>query len=457
MENSRKLRRVTEPAELPEYLVAFLQQHVSPASHLSLALSGGLDSCVLLDLLVQTRFALGFQFSAIHVNHQISSHADEWAEFCAQLCKTYDVPLISVKVDVPRDSGQGLEAAARDIRYAVLLARAKDALLLGQHQDDQAETLMLQLLRGSGVDGLAAMPTVLTSLPKPLLRPFLEFPRSMLKTYAYSRNLRWIEDESNQDNHYDRNFLRHKVLPEIENRFPAYRATLSRVAENVSDASDLLAELAAEDAAKAIDEQRLDIAWMKTRTRQRSMNLLRWWIERETGMSLSRARLLNIWDQLLNARINAQIDCQLGHMVLRRYRHWAYISRREFPSAYHLVWQGEDTLDLPDGNTLRFREVTGQGICANEIEKGFIITNRFGMEYGWELTLQPDCRRPVRTLKNLWQEAGVPPWERDSMPLVWCKNELIFVLGLGINCANKAKKNEKGIVIDMVNLEKSKC
>ncbi len=445
MANSRKLRRAPD---LTQHLAAFLQQHVAPGSHVTLGLSGGLDSCVLLDLLAGLRAQAGFQLSAIHVNHQISPNAADWAVFCGQQCAVYNVPLNVISVDVPRDSGLGLEAAAREARYKALLEHAADVLLLAHHQDDQAETLLLQLLRGAGVDGLAAMPVRGSRASASVVRPFLGFPRSALETYARSKNLHWIEDESNQDSRYDRNFLRNEVFPVIEPRFSAYRTTLARAAENLADAADLLTQVAEADAAEAICDGKLDLRWMKAHTQQRDMNLLRWWVQAKTGLNPSRAWLLNSLDQLLNAKINAQVQCAVGDFVLRRYRHWACMDQQQQIQPYLLEWQGESPLVLPDGSRLTLKVVLSGGIAENVVRQGLTVTNRAGAGSRWKMELRPDEKRPTRSLKNLWQEMGTPPWDRNSMPLVWSETALVAVPGVGVAAEAQAKGQQMGYRID---------
>lgn len=433
MASSRKPQRVPDSAELAEYLTAFLQQHIPPASHISLGLSGGLDSCVLLDLLARARPQLQFRLSAIHVNHQISTHADAWADFCAELCAGYEVPLHNIKVEVPRNGGKGLEAAAREARYKALLEYAADALLLAHHQDDQAETLLLQLLRGAGVDGLAAMPARGELASSPVLRPFLTLPRRVLEAYANAQHLRWIEDESNQDARFDRNFLRHEIFPVVETRFPAYRATLARAVENLADATQLLTQLAETDAAVAVQDGKLDLGWMRAQTQERSMNLLRWWIQAKTGMVPSRAWLLNAVEQLLHAQANAQVQCGLGDVMLRRYRHWACVDRRQVVQPYCMDWSGREDLVLPDGSCLVVNRVAGEGIAREKMHQGLKVTNRSGADARCKMELRPDKNRPTRSLKNLWQEAGIPPWEREMMPLIWSGSALLAVPGIGVS------------------------
>lgn len=447
MAASRKRRR----AELPEHLVHFLQHHVAPGSRLLLGLSGGLDSRVLLDLLLQARKHFSFALSALHVNHQISPNAGAWADFCAGLCSEAGIPFAAVEVDVPRDTGLGLEAAAREARYRVLLSQEADAIVLAHHQDDQAETLLLQLLRGAGVKGLAAMGSQSAASPSPLetagakpaiLRPLLDVSRARLEAYAQARSLRWIEDESNLDLAYDRNFLRHHILPELEKRFPSCRTTLARSAAHFAEAADLLEEVAQADAAQAVHNGQLDIGKLRILSPARAVNLLRWWISAQTGLSLSAARLHEILDQLCHAQENAQVECLLEDAVLHRYRGMAYIEPNHAIRSFRLEWQGESSIALPDGSRLEFRQATGEGIAASMLNNPLIVANRQG-----SASIRLDPRRPTRSLKNLWQEAGIPPAERARMPLIWHDDELVAVPGIGIACNWQAGEGEAGWLV----------
>jgi tRNA(Ile)-lysidine synthase len=287
---------------------------------------------VLLHLLVDVRQKLDLSFSAIHINHRISPNADAWAGFCAELCARDDVSFQTVAVDVPRDSGLGLEAAAREVRYRVLLSEDADAVMLAHHQDDQAETLFLQLLRGAGVKGLAAMGEISTqrSVPggqvKSILRPLLEVSRAELLEYARAHDLKWIDDESNFDVAYDRNFLRSRIFPELEQRFPACRRTMARSASHLAEAAELLEEIAREDAVLAMGaEGHLNLQALKEMTAARAGNLLRYWVTSQSGLALSAARIEDIRSQLLDSRVDARIHIKIGGTVLSRRRGKAFI------------------------------------------------------------------------------------------------------------------------------------
>ena len=427
-------------SELPARLEPFLHETVKAGQTLVLGLSGGLDSCVLLHLLAAARDQHSFRLHAVHVNHGISPNADDWTEFCAALCVSSEVAFSAERVDVPRDSGLGIEAAAREARYRVLLAQPADAVVLAHHRDDQAETLLLQLLRGAGVKGLAAMPQLSSGRPA-ILRPLLDVPRSALETYADAHGLQWIEDESNLDLTYDRNFLRHHVFPEIEKRFPACRTTLARSAGHFAEAAELLDEVAAGDAAIYVKESSLDIAGLRVLSGPRGRNLLRYWLSAHLASPPSTRRLQEVHRQLLNARADAQLRVVLEGGEVRRYRDMAIFEKNAGAQPLHLTWQGEQELKLA-GGTLTFECITGQGISARHVADRLEIRSRSGGE-----RFRPDSRRPTRSLRHLLQEAGMPPWERQSLPLIYAADRLAVVPGIGVACDLQAAGGEEGWVI----------
>lgn len=436
MASSKKPRQ----SELPERLESFLHETVKTGQTLVLGLSGGLDSCVLLHLLVSARHRHSFRLRAIHINHGISPNADDWAEFCAALCASCEVAFSAECVHVPRDSGLGIEAAAREARYRILLAQPADAVVLAHHRDDQAETLLLQLLRGAGVKGLAAMPQVSSGRPA-MLRPLLDVSRSALEAYADAHGLQWIEDESNLDLAYDRNFLRHHVFPEIEKRFPACRTTLARSAGHFAEAAELLDEVAAADAAVYIKEGGLIIVGLRVLSGPRGRNLLRYWLAGHLAAPPSTRRLQEVHRQLLNARADAQLRVVLEDGEVRRYREMAVFEKNAGAQPLHCTWRGEPEMKLP-GGVLTFECAMGQGISASHVAGRLEIRSRSGGE-----RFRPDSRRPTRSLRHLLQEAGMPPWERQSLPLIYAADRLAVVPGIGVACDLQAAEGEEGWVI----------
>ncbi|MBU1691468.1 MAG: tRNA lysidine(34) synthetase TilS [Gammaproteobacteria bacterium] len=471
MASSKKLL----PSDLPAFVEAKLKSWVQPGRYLTLALSGGADSVALLDILAQLRTSLNFSLSAIHVNHQISPNSADWTEFCARLCVGYNIPLQVVKVDLKRQPGESLEALARDARYQAFAEQQADFVVLAQHLDDQAETLLLQLLRGAGAKGLSAMGEMREGLevrgeggvktPR-YLRPLLDVPRRLILDYAALHKLQWVEDESNADISYDRNYLRHRVMPELEKRFPGYRVTFSRASRNLAESAQLADDLARLDAAIAVINGNLRVDALHRLSGARARNLLRYWLA-ELGISMpSAGRLENLLQQLCSARDDAQIRISLGSAVIRRYRGEVHLEptatcprvggARELPECKKkilaplpeaaLIWSLQDALDLPgSGGRLVFEWTTGQGLSLARLTSAPVTIR---LRQGGE-RLRPDCLRPTRSLKNLLQEAGMPPWQRQRLPLLFSGEKLAFVPGVGIDCDYRVQEGEPGVIVKL--------
>lgn len=374
----------------------------------AVGLSGGLDSVVLLHVLHGLAPRLGCKLSAIHVNHGLSPNAGEWQKFCARLCLELGVPFKAIKVKVSRQK-LGLEAAAREARRAALAKAPADAIALAHHLDDQAETVLFNLLRGTGLEGASGMPAVGRLGRKKLLRPLLGMPRSAIRDYAAAYRLAWIEDESNADETLTRNFLRRRVGPLLESRFPRWRENLARAARHF--------------AAAQVDAR----------------SLLRAYLKGKGLRAPSEAKLVEMLKQL------GSKGAEISHdgAVLRLYRGKLHSGNsRSGPASFPpTTWNGETKLALPGGE-LRFRRARGRGIDRARLKEGTVqVRLRSGGE-----RLQPDPRRPRRTLKNLFQEAGVPPWERARMPLLFCGDELVWVPGLGVDARYRSAGRVAGIV-----------
>ena len=414
-----------------------------------LAFSGGVDSCVLLHALVQAKNTLNFNLQAMHVHHGLSPNADSWADFCAQTCEAYQVPIKVVKVNVDKNVGLGVEAAAREARYQALFAVGVDYILLAHHQDDQAETLLLQLLRGAGLKGLSAMAS--QDADRRLLRPLLDISRVEIEAYAKAAQLIWIEDESNFDRQYDRNYCRHEVMPVLKTRFPASGATLARSAAHIAEAADLLDELAKMDAQACVAENRMNLELLAALSLPRAKNLFRWWLASMGFSAPSKDRLDDILTQLINASANATVKILLDKVsarYLRRYQGFAYIENSLPERAFEIamVWQGEDSLTMPDGTQLVFERKQGEGLAIDRLGGHKLrIASRQGGE-----RFKPDLARPTRTLKHLLQEANMPPWLRVRLPLIYLDDTLAVVPKIGVDCMLQARERDLGLVISWV-------
>jgi tRNA(Ile)-lysidine synthase len=441
MASSRK----PKSSDVVRHVAACLDERVARGARVTLGLSGGLDSVSLLSVLVDLAPKLGYFLSCVHVHHGLSKNADDWAHFCAVLCDSKQVPLETVRVDLGRWRGLGIEAAARTARYEAYAKQKADYVVLAHHRDDQAETLLLQLLRGAGVKGLAAMPVVLDRPGPAILRPLLEVPRSDLEAYARSKRLKWVDDESNRDTRLARNFLRHDVLPLLERRFPAARATIARSALHLSEAQGLLDALAREDAERAERNGGLDVAVLAGLGPARAKNLLRHYFAAQ-GVPMPDASLIEeSLRQLISAGSDAALRVRLGPVRLRRYR-GLMLLEPELPEPardFEAAWTGAAVWKLPElGGALRFQSVRGTGISLAKLVPDRV---RVRLRRGGE-RLRPDRSRPTRTLKNLLQECGVPPWQRERLPLLYCGSDLVFVPYLGVACEYQAAPDEQALL-----------
>ena len=434
--------------QLDILLADFFTVHHVTGKHLCVGLSGGVDSVVLLHAMHRFRQnnAEQFHLSAVHVHHGLSARADDWADFCICLCQSYDVPCEMIRVCVPRSSGEGLEAAARRQRYSVFETVEADGLLLAHHRGDQAETVLLNLLRGAGVAGAAGMHHERPqSRGATLLRPLLEATRSQIENYAAEHGLRWVEDDSNDNRHFRRNFLRHDILPELEEKFHGAEKSLARAAGHFAEAARLLEDLAALDKAAVVAPSgRLRLSLLNTLPPARARNLLRYaWSV--AGFRAPDARWINeALKQLATADPLSEICLTTSDGELYAYRGELHlVPLRPLLPTEPVIWSGQEALSWGEG-IVRFRRTTGQGIRRHLFEEGAV---RLMPRQGGE-RLQPGAKRPRRSLRNLLQEAAVPPWERSRLPLLWMGDRLAWVGGIGYDMSFVCSQGEEGLLVE---------
>ena len=412
-----------------------------------IALSGGRDSMALLDAAATLAPELGLTLSALHVHHGLSANADAWAAFCGDECARRGVPLAVHRAVIRRAAGESLEAQARAARYAAYAAADADVVVLAHHADDQAETLLLQLLRGAGPHGLAAMPVRRAMRQGPaLLRPFLALPRSTIDAYAAARGIAWVDDESNANTGVKRNFVRHDVAPRLAAAFPGYPATLVRAAAHQAEAARLIDELAQHDAQGAVADDpiagvtldRAALIALAARAPHRARNLLRWFLRCHELAAPSSARLAAMLDQLTRAAPDAKV--RLAHAEAEVGFHRGRIVVHAPPVApFAVIWHGEPLLALPHG-TLEFASCNGEGVARAALDAAAVtVRSRAG---GERIQLARD--RPRRALKGILQDAGMPHWQRESLPLVFCGDALAVVPGVGVDAAFRAAPGTPG-------------
>ena len=411
--------------------------------------SGGLDSAVLLHLFAAHAEATGRKVIALHVHHGLSPNADTWVKFCERFCANHGVPLAVERVRVDPDATGGVEAAARMVRYAVYAARPEPFIALAHHLDDQAETVLFQLLRGTGMKGMAAMPELRPLVGgKQLFRPLLRHSRSTLRAFAQAEALRWIEDESNAKTLYDRNFLRLEVGPMLDERFPGWQEALARFARHAGAAGELLDALAAVDGVPA--RPGLPLPLREELGAERRANALRAWLARNAVPMPSEARLAEMVRQLWESREDARVRVEHAGIALVRHKGEALVERGLAPAAkpgqaqaqsWQVPWRQERDLDLGDERgAVHFETATGEGIRAELASGEWWFRARSGGE-----TIRLGADRPTRTLKNLLQERELPMWQRDNLPLLFHGDRLVWVPGVGIASDYACREGETGL------------
>lgn len=404
-------------------------------SRLCVALSGGVDSVVLLHVLAGLRSQAGFSLSAAHVHHGLSPHAGSWLEHCAGLCGGLGVPFTPLYVTVERAHPDGLEAAARAARHAALAGVPADWRVFGHHQDDQAETVLFRLLRGAGVRGAAAM----AAIEPGRLRPLLGVSRAEILTHARTHGLEWVEDESNADPRHTRNFLRHDILPRFETAFPAASAMFARSAKNFREADALLEELAAIDAA-ACGGERLRVDALRALPELRLRNLLRSRIHALGLEAPPRVRLIEAARQLRDSQVSS-LYLPLGAAACCMHRGEVWVERELGPPPDPLCWQGRQELPW-GGGRLRLVEVCGEGVSAARLRAASEVVFDVRRE---GLRMRTATGRPRHTFKNLCQEAGVPAWLRGHLPVLYLDGEPVWIAGIGIAPEAACPAGEVGV------------
>jgi tRNA(Ile)-lysidine synthase len=423
-----------------------LAAHAPGISAVAVALSGGRDSVALLDALVRAAPQRGLAVSAIHVHHGLSSHADQWAAFCAELCGERRVLFALRRVQVAAGPRASVEAAARHARYTALADAAVElragAIALAHHQDDQAETLLLQLGRGAGAHGLAAMPAARRDGALLWLRPLLDVPRTAIDGYVARHRLAYVDDDSNASSRYRRNALRHTAAPALAAVLPGYPATLARAATLQAEAAQLLDELAGFDATAAGDGTTLERAALARLSPARARNLLRWFLRTHGLVAPSAARLAAMLSQLTAAKPDARIRLAHAGVELGVHR-GRIVLHPPSPGPFERPWRGEAALVFPHG-TLAFVTGVDTGLAPERLAQSrVVVRGRVGGE-----RMQLAAGRPRRALKSLLQDAGVPQWDRESLPLVWCGDALAAVPGIGIDVAFRATPGKPAITLD---------
>lgn len=431
---------------------SLLEKH-SQASGFLIAVSGGLDSVCLLHFLVElSKNTSCPPIRALHINHGLHKNADRWARHVEALCADFDIPFISAKVVVSEDEKRrlGTEAAARECRYQVFeqYLNSNEILMLAQHGDDQVETLLLRMLRGAGVAGLQAMPLQRKLGLGWLYRPFLEISKRHLKKYAKDNELVWCEDPSNQDVQFDRNYLRHKIIPSLYKRWPSLPGQVSSMTKVMQETQSLLEELGASDLQQILTPNasglQVSIKALRSLSRSRQNNVLRYWFSQNSVPMPSYMSLNHIHADFLQSAVDAQPQLAMGGWSLRRNGQCLVLIKdsqesHEPIAFFSLLIDAESLLSghikLPHGALIAAYD-HGLGIALKE---GDVLEQR--ARKGGE-RCKPIGRAHSQSLKKLLQEAKVPAWERANVPLFFVNGELAMVGNLWVNSGFSPSTNQ---------------
>ena len=441
---------MTSPTSIEDALSAYLPQ-LESANHIYVAYSGGLDSHVLLHGLAE--FVDSSRLTALHINHQMSPDAGQWAEHCRLICRELGINYLCKEVEV--SSLGSRENAAREARYRVFEEQlgTDELIVMAHHADDQAETVLYRMLRRSGPRGLAGMPVTRALGVATLLRPLLRLKQTVLNEYAQRNGLQWIEDESNLDRQFDRNFLRHEIIAQINKRWPRYAESIADTAilcEQAETLNEELAQLDLEGMAPRRERKgwSLEIKPLTGLSDARQANLLRFF-SRSKGLTPPGHLVIGeVLHSLLKAGENHNPVVKWSAGEWRRYRQRLYLlplsqqkptsTANEAKDIENLPWAIGDTLLLPDGASLDAAPVIGEGL-AHRYGDSVKVSFRRGGE-----RCRPVGRAGSANLKKLFQEFALEPWFRSNVPLIYCDKELIAVGDLWVCDGYQAGPEERG-------------
>ncbi len=403
-------------------------QSLGPSKKILVAYSGGLDSHVLLHLVshfIQQPLVEPLQLTvrAIHIHHGLQKEADTWVLHCKNICDELKIPLEVKHLNLTIKNGESIEERARMARYSALKdsLQSNEVLLTAHHQNDQAETLLLQLFRGAGVQGLAAMPTHSLFGLGGHARPLLAEPLSVLKSYAKEYCLDFIEDPSNQDSAFDRNFLRNEIMPKLRQRWSSIDKTISRSAAIQAETKQLLDEVAEQDLSLigTQEDNTLSLAKLSKLSFERQKLLIRYWINSNGFNTPSEKKLAHIFSDVINADDDAQPLLEWQDTQLRRYKNKLYIMSplAEHDTTQVIKWDTQEPLTIP------VLQINLPALPELNPDKTHEVTVRF--RQGGETVLQADGSH--KSLKNILHAADIPPWLRSRVALIYLDNELIKV------------------------------
>ena len=412
-----------------------------------IAFSGGVDSTVLLHVM-KNIIDEKSQIRAIHINHNIVDNSKVWTRTCKSICKNFGIDIEIISLEVTHN-GYGLEAAARDERYEKLkeILYENEYLLTAHHEEDQMETVFLRMARGTGLDGLQGINEKYSFGEGIIFRPMLEVSKTSVMDYAKEHQLKWVEDSSNQDTHFDRNFLRKKIIPQFRERWPSIASSVSRLSQLSAQNIRILNQIAEEDIGPIANMNELPLAKLLDKSFERANNMLRY-IILANGMSIpSMKTLQDGLKEMLDPETDKSVIAWKDYCIRKYKNHLYFLSNSDLePNKVdvRIPWEIGKTVNLGENiGTIEATFIHGDGLSIEKCKNKLTISYRQGGEL-----IKPIGHRINKSLKNLFQENQILPWMRDKIPLIYYQDELVSVADLWFNQNYVASQNEAGFVVN---------
>ena len=412
-----------------------------------IAFSGGMDSTVLLHVM-KNIIDEKSQIRAIHINHNIVDNSKVWTRTCKSICKNFGIDIEIISLEVTHN-GYGLEAAARDERYKKLkeILYENEYLLTAHHEEDQMETVFLRMARGTGLDGLQGINEKYSFGEGIIFRPMLEVSKTSVMDYAKEHQLKWVEDSSNQDTHFDRNFLRKKIIPQFRERWPSIASSVSRLSQLSAQNIKILNQIAEEDIGPIANMNELPLAKLLDKSFERANNMLRY-IILANGMSIpSMKTLQDGLKEMLDPETDKSVIAWKDYCIRKYKNHLYFLSNSDLePNKVdvRIPWEIGKTVNLGENiGTIEATFIHGDGLSIKKCKNKLTISYRQGGEL-----IKPIGHRINKSLKNLFQENQILPWMRDKIPLIYYQDELVSVADLWFNQNYVASQNEAGFVVN---------
>lgn len=424
---------------------SFLKQKLKKNSHLLVGMSGGIDSVVLGHALSQLRSIYPFDLSFIYVDHQLHPESKIWANTVKQLAKKLSTEYIYEKVTIDQDLKLGIEGAARKHRYQAFQKHQQDILVLAQHEDDQLETLLLQLARGAGSKGLSCMPEYHEKLK--IWRPLLGVSKNQIHRYQQEHKLKFIEDSTNQDNKYDRNYLRNKVIPLIKKRFPQFATTSGRSVKHIADAYNHQNLMNAELYENVLEgANQLDGLKLKKLSDYDMGNIIRFWLNEHQVLMPSIKVLGQIISQVKKIHSESNIKINVDQSYICSFNQLLYLVENYDAPFKKVIWNKQKKIILDNNRMIIVRNNLDQGISLDQLKKN---TVEIDQPRNMRAKIKIHPHQPARTLQYIFQKNKTPPWERKNYPVVYLNNKLVSIPGIATDINYLCKNNEPGLSFEL--------